>query len=39
MKSAEKLNETLTSYDCSRLKKVQKDRKVIYEKRKLKEAI
>ena len=38
MKSAEKLNETLTSIDCSPLKKVQKDREVGYGKRKFKEA-
>ena len=37
MKSAEKLNETLTSIDCSPLKKVQKDREVGYGKRKFKE--
>ena len=36
--SAEKLNETLTSTDCSPLKKVQKDREVGYGKRKFKEA-
>ena len=37
MKNAEKLNETLTSIDCSPLKKVQKDREVGYGKRKFKE--
>ena len=36
--SAEKLNETLTSIDCSPLKKVQKDREVGYGKRKFKDA-
>ena len=38
MKSAEKLNETLTSIDCSPLKKIQKDREVGNGKRKFKEA-
>ena len=38
MKNAEKLNETLTSIDCSPLKKVQKHREVGYEKKKFKEA-
>ena len=38
MKSAEKLNETLTSFDCSQLKKVQNDREVGYGKRKFKKA-
>ena len=33
MKSAEKLNETLTSFGFSRLKKVQKDREVWYKKK------
>ena len=38
MKSAEKLNETLTSFGFSRLKKVQKDREVGYRKKKFKGA-
>ena len=38
VKSPEKLNETLTSMDCSLLKRVQKDREVGYGKRKFKEA-
>ena len=38
VKSAEKLNEALTSIDCSPLKKVQKDREVGYRKKKFKEA-
>ena len=38
VKNAEKLNETLTSIDCSPLKKVQKDREVGYRKKKFKEA-
>ena len=38
MKSAEKLNETLTSFDCSQLKKVQNYREVGYGKRKFKKA-
>ena len=38
VKSAEKLNETLTSFDCSRLKKVQKNRELGYGKRKFNEA-
>ena len=38
VKNAEKLNETLTSIDCSPLKKVHKDREVGYGKRKFKEA-
>ena len=38
MKSAEKLNETFTSFDFSRPKKVPKDREVGYRKRKFKEA-
>ena len=38
VKSAEILNETLRSIDCSPLKKVWKDREVGYGKRKFKEA-
>ena len=38
MWSAEKLNETLTPIYCSPLKKVRKDSKVGYGKRKFKEA-
>ena len=37
MKIAEKLNEVLTSINCSTLKRVQKDREVGYGKRKVKE--
>ena len=37
VKSAEKLSETLTSMNCSPLKKIEKDRKVGYGKRKFKE--
>ena len=38
MKSTEKLSETLTSMDCSPLKKIQNDRELGYGKRKFKEA-
>ena len=37
MKIAEKLNEVLTSVNCSTLKRVRKDREVGYGKRKVKE--
>ena len=38
MKSNEKLNEASTFIDCSPVKKIQRDRKVRYGKRKFKEA-